>query len=108
MLKDSILLGSLSNLGSSSLALSNLVLGLDSHDTSTPGTANLIGLLSKVGVDGGNQSSQRLLVLGIDASQSQSGSSLLVDNGTQTRLALNNAVWNSHLAAQSRKPDNKL
>mmetsp|Transcript_41251 Transcript_41251/g.78831 ORF Transcript_41251/g.78831 Transcript_41251/m.78831 type:complete len:218 (-) Transcript_41251:43-696(-) len=49
-----------------------------------------------------------MLVLILHSSDRKSGSSFLVDDGTKTGLALHNAVWHVHLAAESRKPHHQL
>lgn len=48
------------------------------------------------------------MVFFVNFSDAKSGGVLLVDSATETSLALNDAVRDIHLAAQGRKPDNKL
>lgn len=70
--------------------------------------ADLIILVIKVNLDGLDKRSQLLLVLRTNLSNGNSGGGLLVDQGTKASLALDNAVGDAHLAAESREPDNQL
>ncbi len=47
-----------------------------------------------------------MLVFRLDLGNGKGGGSLLVDNSSQTALALDNGVRDSHLAAEGREPDN--
>jgi hypothetical protein len=62
----------------------------------------------QVRLSSGNDSAEVLLVFTLNILQSEDGGSLLVDDGAQTRLRLDNNVRDAHLAAESRKEDNKL
>jgi len=88
--------------------LGHLVLGLETHDSTTPGLASRLELLGVVGLDGGDQGGELSLVLRTDISESQSSGSLLVDNSSKTSLALDDDVWDAQLAAESGQPDNNL
>ncbi|OZJ05331.1 hypothetical protein BZG36_01596, partial [Bifiguratus adelaidae] len=95
-------------LGSSSSTLGHPGLRLGTHDTTTPGAAVFFVLVVEVGLDGGNDGGKSLLVLGLDISESNGGSSLLANDGSKTSLALDNAVWHTHLTAKSGKPDHNF
>lgn len=69
------------------------------------------GLLVLVGVallDGREELGELSLVLGANLGESKDSSGLLVDNGTETSLALDNGIGDTHLAAESGKEDNQL
>lgn len=83
-------------------------IGLGTHDTTTPVAAGLLVLVSVALLDGREELGELGLVLGADLGQSQNGGGLLVDNGTQTSLALDNGVRDTHLAAESGQEDNQL
>lgn len=89
-------------------ALGHLGLRLGSHNTSTPNLAGLLKLVIVVGLDGLDQGSQVLLVLGAHLGQGNGSGGLLVNQGSQTALALDNAVRHVHLAAQGGQPNNQL
>lgn len=91
-----------------SSALGHHSLGLGAHDTTTPVLAHLISLLIVVGLDTGNEGSKLLLVLRLDLSDGNAGGSLLVDQSSETALALDDGEGDSHLAAESGHPDNQL
>lgn len=95
-------------LGESLILLGSGGLGLGAHDTSTPGTTVILELLKVVSVDGGDEGGETRLVLITDLGEGNGGGGLLVDEGTETRLALDNAVGDTHLAAESRKPEDEL
>lgn len=83
-------------------------LGTLGHDLTTPVAADLIGTLVVVGVDGLNQLAQGGAVLGVDVGQSDAGAVLQADETTKSGLALDNAVWDAHTAAQSWQKENDL
>jgi len=59
-------------------------------------------------LDGLNQFRELGLILGADLSKSNNSSGLLVDDSTESGLAFDNSVWNTHLLAQSGEEDNQL
>lgn len=70
-----------------------------------------LGLLVLVGVtllDGLDQLGKLRLVLGADLSDGEDSGGLLVDDRAETGLALDDGVWDTHLAAESWKEDNQL
>lgn len=71
-------------------------------------TTDFIPLVVEVSFDSRNKGSQLSLVGILDLGDGKSRGGLLVDNSTQTSLALDNAVGHTHLAAQSRQEDNQL
>ena len=58
------------------LALGNLHLGLDAHDTTTPLAASLLVLLEVALLDGGDELGELVLVLSADLSEGEDGSGL--------------------------------
>lgn len=63
---------------------------------------------SQVGLGSADQSCELTLVLALDILESDDSGSLLVDDGTETGLALDDHVGYTHLSAESREEDNKL
>lgn len=63
---------------------------------------------SQVGLGGTDNGGQFSLVLALDVLNGQDSSSLLMDNGAKTSLALDDNVGNTHLSAEGRKIDNQL
>jgi len=59
-------------------------------------------------LDSGYKLRELGLVFRADLSKSEDSSSLLVNNSSETSLALNNTVRNTHLTAESRKKDDEL
>jgi len=94
--------------GVESVTLAGGSLGLGSHDTSSPDTTDLIEAVVVVGSDGINQLGQSTLVSRADSGDSDGGGGLLVAESSETRLALDDAVRDVGLTAQSGKPDNNL
>jgi hypothetical protein len=68
----------------------------------------LLKLVVVVGLDGRDNGSELRLVSILDVSEGNSGSSLLVDESTETSLTLNNAVRDIHLAAESGQVEDKF
>lgn len=62
----------------------------------------------QVSLGGADEGSELALILGLDVLESDDSSGLLVDNSTETSLALNNDVRNTHLATESGEEDNEL
>jgi len=92
-----------------SLALLLLAgVGLGTHDTTTPVAAGLIVLVGVALLDGGEELGELSLVLSTGLGESQDSGGLLVDNGTETGLALHDGVGDTHLAAESGEEDNQL
>ena len=84
------------------------VVGLGAHDTTTPVTAGLLVLVGVALLDGREELGELGLVLGAGLGQGQDGRGLLVDDGTETGLALDDGVRDTHLAAESGQEDNQL
>lgn len=92
-----------------SLALLQLSsLGLGTHDTTTPLTLALLVLGGVPLLDGRDELGELGLILGADFSDGEDGSSLLVNDGTETSLALDYGVWDTHLSAESWEEDDEL
>jgi hypothetical protein len=83
-------------------------IGLGAHDTTTPVPPVLLVLVRVAFLDRRDELGKLGLVIGADLGQSQDSSSLLVYDGTQAGLALDDGVWNTHLAAEGWEEDNKL
>lgn len=90
-------------------ALGHASVGLGTHDTTTPvaGSLLVVGLEVTV-VDSGDELGELGLVLGADLGEGKDGSGLLVDDGTETGLALDDNVGDTHLAAEGGEEDNEL
>lgn len=91
-----------------SFALGHLGLGLCTHDTATPVLTGLLVLVVEVGLDGLGQGGQVVFVLWADLRQGNGRGSLLVDQGTEGSLALDDAIRNAHLAAQGGQPHDQF
>lgn len=78
------------------------------HNTATPLSLDFVNLVVVVGLDGRHEGSEIVLVFGLDISQNDGSSSLLVDEGSETRLGLDDAVGDSHLAAKGGQPEDEL
>jgi len=63
---------------------------------------------AQVGLGGRDEGSEVALVLRANLLESDDSSSLLVNDSTETSLALHNNVGHSHLAAERREVDNEL
>jgi hypothetical protein len=48
------------------------------------------------------------LVVLLDVGEGENGGGLLVDDGTESRFALDDAVWHVHLSAKGWEPDDNL
>mmetsp|Transcript_33921 Transcript_33921/g.76172 ORF Transcript_33921/g.76172 Transcript_33921/m.76172 type:complete len:286 (-) Transcript_33921:8-865(-) len=83
------------------------VLGLNAHDTSAPAPLHL-GVVVELGLEVANQGGQLLLILRLHRGDGNAGASLLVNQLTQARLALDDAVWHVLLAAKRRQPAHQL
>jgi hypothetical protein len=59
-------------------------------------------------LDGRDKGGKLSLVLSTDLSEGEDGSSLLVDDSSESGLALHDSIWNTHLAAESWEEDNQL
>jgi len=95
-------------LGLDFVKLSDLGLGLVTHNTTTPVLSDLVVSEVVVGVDCLNQLAQRRLVLIVDISDGNTGAGLAVNQLANTGFTLDNAVWDSHLFAQGWKAENDL
>jgi hypothetical protein len=82
--------------------------GLGTHDTTSPVADGVLVLLEVAVLDGGAQLGELALVLRANLSQGENSGGLLVNNGTESGLALYDGVRDTHLAAESGKEDNQL
>jgi hypothetical protein len=90
-------------------ALGHASVGLSTHDTTTPVAGSLLVVRLEVAiVDGRDELGELGLVLGADLGKGEDSSSLLVNDGTETGLALDDNVGDTHLAAEGREEDNEL
>ena len=64
--------------------------------------------VSVVDLDGRDELGELSLVLRLDFTESENGSSLATDDGTETSLALDDSVRDTHLAAESGEEDDEL
>jgi len=71
-------------------------------------TTSLLVLVGEVGLGGGDEGSEGLLVLGTHVLKGDDGGGLLVNDRTETSLVLDNDVWDTHLPAESREEDDQL
>jgi hypothetical protein len=83
-------------------------LGLDTHDTTTPVAAVLLVLAGVAVVDGRDKLAQLGFVFTLDFGDGQDGGGLLVHDGAETGLALDNGVRDTHLAAQGGEEDDEF
>jgi len=90
------------------LLLDDLHLSLGTHDTTTPLSAGLVVLLKVTVLDSRDELGELGLVLGTDLSDGEDSSGLLVDDSSETGLALDNSVRDTHLLAERGKEDNEL
>ena len=82
--------------------------GLGTHDATTPVALSLLVLVGVTLLDGLDELGHLRLILGADLSDGEDGSGLLVDDRTETGLALDDGVWDTHLAAESWQEDDEL
>lgn len=68
--------------------------GLGAHDATTPVTPAFLVLVRVTLLDGRDQLAELALVLAPDLGESQNGGGLLVNDGAETCLALDDGVWN--------------
>jgi len=83
-------------------------LGLGTHDTTTPDLGDFFELVVEVGLDGLDEGGEVLFVFGGDVTEGNGGGGLLVDEGTQTGLALDDAVGDTQFATKGREPDDQF
>ena len=81
---------------------------LVASDTTTPVLSGLLVLLEVVGLGSGDDVGESLLVLGSDVVNGDDGGGLLAGDKSETGLALDNDVWDTHLPAESGEEDNEL
>ena len=90
-------------------ALGHASVGLGTHDTTSPVACSLLVVGLEVAVvDSGDELGELGLVLGTDLGEGEDGSGLLVDDGTEAGLALDDNVRDTHLAAEGGEEDNQL
>jgi len=90
------------------LLLDDLHLSLGTHDTTTPLSAGLVVLLKVTVLDSGDELGELVLVLGADLGDGEDSGGLLVDDSSETGLALDNGVRDTHLLAERRKEDDEF
>ena len=81
--------------------------GLVAHLATTPGAADL-GVLVELSLEARLVLGEGAGVGGLDLGEGDDGSVLLVDEGAEAALALDDAVRDVHLAAQGREEDDEL
>jgi hypothetical protein len=99
------------NLDGGLKSLASLLLasiGLGAHDATTPLSLGLLVLLGVTLLDGLDELGELRLVLRADLGDGEDGGGLLVDDRAETGLALDDGVWDTHLAAESWEEDNQL
>lgn len=82
--------------------------GFRSQQATSPVTTDLVVTFIVVGLDGFDKLGQVCAVSVLDVLQSDGGAGLAVDEASQARLALDDAVWDSHLAAQGWQEQDQL
>lgn len=82
--------------------------GLGTHDTTTPVTTVLLVLVGVSLLDGGDELGELGVVLGADLGQSNDSGGLLVDDSSETSLALDDGIRDTHLAAKSGQENDQL
>lgn len=70
--------------------------------------AVLLVLVGKVGLGGGDKSGEFLAVLAANILEGQNSSGLLMDDGAEASLGLDDNIRHTHLAAESREEDDEL
>ena len=68
----------------------------------------ILVLLEVAVLDGRAELGELALVLGAHLGESENSGGLLVNDGTESGLALHNGVWDTHLAAEGGEEDNEL
>lgn len=81
---------------------------LGAHDTTAPVPPVLLVLVGVARLDGLDEGGELVLVLRLDLGEGEDSGSLLVDDCAETGLALDDGVWDTHLAAEGREEDNQL
>jgi len=84
------------------------VLVLEAHDASTPVATVLLELIVEVDLDGRNEIGELRLVFGLDVNKSQCRGCFLVHNRTKARLAIDDRVGRTGLAAKGREVEDEL
>lgn len=101
-----VLLGQLTGLGL--LQLPRPGDALEAEHTTSPVLAELLVALVEVVLDRLGQLVQRDAVVTLNVGQSDAGAGLATDQQSQASLALDDDVWDSHLAAQSGQVQDQL
>ena len=104
--RSTLLLGEL--LEADALELGGGSLGTLRHDLTTPVATDLVGALVVVRVDGLDELAKSGAVLGVDVGEGDARAVLEADETTQSALALDDAVGDSHAAAQGWEEENDL
>lgn len=90
------------------LLLQGAHLGLGAHDATTPLSAGLVVLVHEAVLDGRDELGELRLVLGADLGEGEDSGGLLVDDRTETGLALDDGVRDTHLLAERGEEDDEL
>lgn len=77
-------------------------------NTSAPRPPELISLVNEVSLGGGDNGGKFLLILTTNVLESEDSSSLLMNDGTETGLGLDDHVGNAHFTTQSGNEDNQF
>ena len=83
-------------------------LRLDTHDTSTPMSATLLVLAGVALVNSADQLGQFGFILALHLRESQNSGRLLVHDGPETGLALDDGVGDAHLSAECGEEDDQF
>lgn len=81
---------------------------LESQDTAAPVLTQLLVTLIEVILDGLDQLVQCDAVVALNVGQGDAGAGLATHQLSQATLALDNAIWDSHLTAQGRQEEHQL
>lgn len=94
-------------IGNSLFSLS-LLGGFETHDSASPLTSVLVEFLRKVGIDGGDDCAQVVLVRSGDFRDGEHGGRFHVDNSAESGFALDDTVRDTHLLTQCGQVDDEL
>ena len=88
--------------------LTSAVVGLGTHDSTSPVAARVLVLVVVGLLGGGDELGKLSLVLGADLGDGEDSGGLLVNHSSKTSLALDDDVGDTHLAAEGGEEDNQL
>lgn len=101
-----LLLGQFTSLGT--LQLGDASQTLRAENTTAPVTTDLLVALIEVGLNSLQHFAKVGLVVVLNGGQGQSGAGLAAHQTSQTCLALHNAIWYAHFAAQGGQEEHQL